>query len=56
MSSYGNTSSTKRVGRQTVTDKADLTVKVMRCLRGLQKLPALVSSFFRAPDVACAAL
>jgi len=27
-------------GRQTVTDKADLAAKVMRCLRSLQKLPA----------------
>jgi transposase len=42
----------QKVGRQTVTDKADLTVKVMRCLRSLQKLPALVRSFFRAPAVA----
>jgi transposase len=46
----------QKVGRQTVTDKADLTVKVMRCLRSLQKLPALVRSFFRAPAVAYAAL
>jgi hypothetical protein len=46
----------QKVGRQTVTDKADLTAKVMRCLRSLQKLPALVRSFFRAPDVAYAAL
>jgi len=43
------------VGRLTVTDKADLTAKVMRCLRSLQKLPAPVRSFFRAPDVAYAA-
>jgi len=46
----------QKVGRQTVTDKADLTVKVMRCLHSLQKLPALVRSFFRAPAVAHAAL
>ena len=45
----------QKVGRQTVTDKADLTAKVMRCLRSLQKLPALVRSFFRAPTVAYAA-
>ena len=45
----------QKVGRP-VTDKADLTAKVMRCLRSLQKLPALVRSFFRAPAVAYAAL
>ncbi len=27
----------QKVGEQTITDKADLTVKVMRCLRSLQK-------------------
>lgn len=55
-SSYGSTSSTKKVGRQTVTDKADLTAKIMRSLRNLQKLPALVGSFLQAPAVAYAAL
>ncbi len=45
----------QKIGRQTVTDKTDLTNKVMRCLRSLQKLPALVRSFFRAPTVAYAA-
>ena len=40
------------MGRQTVTDKADLTAKVIRYLRSLQNLPALVRSFFRAPEVA----
>ena len=45
----------QKVGRQTVADKADLAAKVMRCLRSLQKLPALVRSFFRAPQVAYAA-
>ena len=43
---------THKVGRQTVTDKADLTAKVIRYLRSLQNLPALVRSFFRAPEVA----
>ena len=56
MSSSGSTSNTKRWGRQTVTDKTDLVTKITRCLRSLQKLPALVRSFFRAPDVAYAAL
>jgi hypothetical protein len=32
-------------------DKADLTAKVIRYLRSLPKLPALVRSFFRAPEV-----
>jgi hypothetical protein len=44
-----------KVGRQTVTDKADLTAKVMRWLRSLQKLPALVRSFFRAAALVYAA-
>ena len=42
----------QKVGRLTVTDKADLAAKVMRCLRSLLKLPALVRSFFRAPELA----
>src|SRR5215467_3574324 len=46
----------QKVGRLTVTDKADLAAKVMRCLRSLLKLPALVRSFFRAPEVAYAGL
>ena len=45
----------QKVGRQTVTDKTDLAAKVTRWLRSLQKLPALVRSFFRAPAVAYAA-
>ena len=45
----------QKVGRQTVTDKTDVAAKVTRWLRSLQKLPALVRSFFRAPAVAYAA-
>jgi transposase len=45
----------QKVGRQTVTDKADLSAKITRCLRSLQRLPALVRSFFRAPELAYAA-
>ena len=44
----------QKVGRQTATDTADLMAKVMRCLHSLQKLAALVRSFFRAPAVAYA--
>jgi hypothetical protein len=45
----------QKIGRQTVTDKADLLAQVMHCLHSLQKLPAMVRSFFRASTVAYAA-
>jgi transposase len=41
-----------RLGRQVSHDRDDLKSKAVGALRRLQKLPGLVSSFFRSPDLA----
>ncbi|MGH3192614.1 MAG: IS630 family transposase, partial [Streptosporangiaceae bacterium] len=41
-----------RLGRQVTADRDDLMSKAVGALRRLQKLPQLVRSFFRAPDLA----
>ena len=39
------------LGRQTVSGPDDLRTKVLRCLRRLQKLPAVLRGFFYAPSL-----
>jgi hypothetical protein len=41
-----------RVGTTAHTNTEELKGKALRALRRLQKLPSLVASFFRAPDLA----
>jgi transposase len=41
-----------RVGRASITGKADFTARVVSALRRLQKLPAVIRSFFADPNLA----
>ena len=43
---------TQGLGRQTFTGPEDLKAKVLARLRSLQKMPAKIQAFFRAPDLA----
>jgi len=45
-----------RIGKATVQNKAELSAVVIRALRSLQKMPHLISSFFRNPTCAYAGL
>ena len=45
-----------RIGKQSIKGPDDLKVKVLRCLRSLQRLPNKIKGFFREPHVRYATL
>ena len=46
-----NQTKTHRLGREVINSKDDLKKRVLSVLRSIQKTPALIRSFFRAPHV-----